>query len=205
MKYSWLTLGRIEAIVNKLGGTKEAVKFFLSDKVKLVRVFDTWRTIQIGLPREGFSGKDDFFRLFEEQEMPCYSSAKQAIASEDFTMHRARHDIELVMVTPAELGMKRFLSGDTLWQYAREHGLDLCPQEVGPWLRLQYTDQPEDEQLYIAMKPLCCGVTGSGVFALYNLSRCSQDIRIQDFSAVYDRPLDSKWIFVRHTRERAFE
>ncbi len=33
-------------------------------------------------------------------------------------------------------------------------GLKLCPPELGPYLRLDYMDQPPGERLYIAMKPI---------------------------------------------------
>lgn len=36
----------------------------------------------------------------------------------------------------------------------RQLGLELCPPDVGPQLRLDYADQPEGEHVYIAMKPI---------------------------------------------------
>lgn len=62
--------------------------------------------------------------------------------------------INLVSFTVEQLG---FPSGATYAQIkskAQELGLKLCPPQVGPELRLQYTDQPNSEYLRIAMDPI---------------------------------------------------
>lgn len=41
-----------------------------------------------------------------------------------------------------------------IYNKAKEFGLKLCPPQVGPELRLNYKDQPDIEELFIAMKPI---------------------------------------------------
>lgn len=45
-------------------------------------------------------------------------------------------------------------------------GLKLCPPDLGPQLRLQYDDQPLNERLYIAMKPITASDGEPRIFML---------------------------------------
>lgn len=38
----------------------------------------------------------------------------------------------------------------------KQMGLELCSSDIGPALRLEYSDQPKGERLYIAMRPIRC-------------------------------------------------
>lgn len=48
----------------------------------------------------------------------------------------------------------------------RQLGLELCPQEVAPQFRLEYKDQPLDERLYVAMKPIASSDGEPRIFVL---------------------------------------
>ena len=64
--------------------------------------------------------------------------------------------IELVKVSIEDLGfVKGYPTRDQIYDRAIERGLNLVPAEVGPQLRLQYPDQPDGEELYIGMVPMC--------------------------------------------------
>jgi len=65
-------------------------------------------------------------------------------------------EVDLVVVTEADLGLEKsiLLTPADIYKQAIEVGLDLCPNEVGPQLRLQYRDQPQGEYLWIAMEPI---------------------------------------------------
>ena len=62
--------------------------------------------------------------------------------------------LNLVVVSNADLGLLKGARFEETCAKAKELGLDLCPAEVGPQLRLQYKDQPRGEWLVVAMEPI---------------------------------------------------
>jgi hypothetical protein len=65
-------------------------------------------------------------------------------------------------------------------------GLKLCPPEAAPSLRLEYTDQPPDERLYVAMKPI---TSSDGEPRIFVLEHSAQGVSLD---AVRARP-DDEW------------
>ena len=51
---------------------------------------------------------------------------------------------------------------------ALEQGLELCPAEVGPQLRLQYLDQPKDDAFLIAIEPIS---DSDGLLSIFSIER----------------------------------
>jgi hypothetical protein len=48
----------------------------------------------------------------------------------------------------------------------RQLGLELCPPDLGPHLRLEYADQPRGERVYLAMKPITTSDGGPRIFVV---------------------------------------
>jgi hypothetical protein len=156
MKYGELTLGQMEALVNKLGGM-EGVKRFLSGEsvVRMAeRIFPVWKTIKLGI---GLKTANDFRRALKEDGHHISDWANDILGKRAFTASKTEMEVDLVSVTVAELGFGNGATRENIYKQALELGLELCPAEVGPQLRLQYRDQPLSEWQIIAMEP----ITGS--------------------------------------------
>lgn len=67
---------------------------------------------------------------------------------------RALARLDLAKVTGADLGFNFGVTIEEIFTRAHERGFGLCPAEVGPALREQYSDQPMDEHLRIGMEPI---------------------------------------------------
>ena len=81
--------------------------------------------------------------------------AGEALARPAFKLASIKTEVDLVVLSPAELGLTaEFVSLRDIYDRAEKLGLFLAPAEVGPALRLQYRDQPIGEFLHIGMKPI---------------------------------------------------
>src|SRR5262249_46574268 len=78
-------------------------------------------------------------------------------------------EVELAIVSVAELGLDAEASSySEVYARAKRIGLELCPAEVGPRLRLDYRDQPLGEALDIAMEPVATYGGDPTILALVN-------------------------------------
>jgi hypothetical protein len=122
--------------------------------------------------------------------------AEEILARPAFTLASTRTDVDLVVVSAAELG----LSGESvslidIYSRAEQFGLGLAPAEVGPALRLHYFDQPVGEFLHVGMKPITTWNGESGIFVVANGG--SRLILIgQNGSADTEMPVSSAFLFV---------
>lgn len=130
------------------------------------------------------------FPVFKTITLGVYESGKaysRALARAGFTIgdwasnildkiqvSQSRVQLDLVVRSVAELGFDKATRYDAICAKAKELGLQLCPAEVGPTLRLTYSDQPYREWFWIAMEPILDSDGALRVFEVRHVSsaRC---------------------------------
>ncbi len=152
MKYGDLSLGQIEAIVNKLGGM-EGVNRFLSDEItlKVIGPFELWKTIRVGCYKSINELRD---ALRAKNRDYGINAVDSILCSYSFVLSGHEEDIDLAFVPVSTLGFKESASYEHIYRRAKRYGLDACPCETAATLRLQYDDQPANEKIIVATRPI---------------------------------------------------
>lgn len=150
MKYGQLTMGQIEAVVNKLGGM-EGVQRLLAGDLMITELAERfkpmeWRRIVLGV-RDSW----DAYRA------SCESAG---VIGEDLRRYFPSHKIStvprevvLTVVSGAQLGFSRPAKRAAIIARAESVGVRTCPGEVALVLSMAYLDQPPHEVLTIATDP----------------------------------------------------
>jgi hypothetical protein len=156
-----VTLVQLKAIINKLGGQENfqrllacnSVNVAFSDgKAEVVAtdpVTSIWKTITIGN-----IARDNFIPTLKERGINISDWSADMMEQSAFTVANQKEQIDLVNVSITELGFDEATRYDAICARAKKHGLELCPPEVGPQLRLQYLDQPLGEWLRVAIEAI---------------------------------------------------
>jgi len=155
--------------------------------------FKVFKTIKLGT---GLKTPDDFRKSLEDAGMKVGDWANDILGKPAFTVAIEEVEVDLVVVSVAELGFRKGATREQIYTRAKELGLELCPSEVGPQLRLKYTDQPNGEWLIVAMEPI---TDSAGSLRLFDVERDDSDLWL---CGSYDIPgsiwsADSRFVFVR--------
>src|SRR5262245_16628098 len=114
-----------------------------------------------------------------------------------FTLAPTKIDVDLVVVSAAELGFgSESASIKDIYSRAEQFGLGLAPAEVGPALRFHYFDQPIGEFLHVGMKPITTWKGEPGVFVVAN-GGARLNLIGQNGSADTQMPASSAFVFMR--------
>jgi hypothetical protein len=88
-------------------------------------------------------------QALKEKNILCSNDVKYLLTKTEYSQKSETY--HLVRFTLRELGLKGGMGTDTFFKRIEELGLEACPAEVGPQLRLQYSGK---ENFGIAMKPI---------------------------------------------------
>jgi len=112
--------------------------------------FPVWKRITIGTG----NGVDVVRDRLDAARIFVGDTADEILGRPAFVFGRTRMQLDLVVVTPAELGFLERVTLADIYHRAMQRGLELCPAETAPLLRLAYADQPVGEFLHVAMHPV---------------------------------------------------
>ena len=114
----------------------------------------------------GGQSSKELQKELKEKKINLTDYSKDMLNNKEFTTLKKPEQINLIRLKVRDLGFKNGATTDQIYQRAQELGLDLCPAEVGPHLRLQYLSQPLREWFLIAMKQIADRSSDSSVFHL---------------------------------------
>jgi len=126
--------------------------------------------------------KEKILSQLKSSGVYVFDEVKDIINNENFHVSNEKRTINLVRLTLSDLGLTTSdLSIDAIYKRAKELGLELCPEELGPQLRLSYRGgYGYSDYGRIGMKP----ITYNGkpvIFDLYNLkSKDNPALRVDE-------------------------
>jgi hypothetical protein len=126
--------------------------------------FPIWRTITLGTHK----GVDAYRRALDSAGIKIGDAADEVLGRPALPYGTMKTDVELVLLSATDLAVESESSLADVYKRARQVGLELCPAEVAPQLRLEYRDQPLGEALNIAMEPVATHSGEPTILALVN-------------------------------------
>ncbi|GGI10828.1 helicase [Gottfriedia solisilvae] len=87
--------------------------------------------------------KSQLIMKLQENSILLNEYGELLLANEKFTTSDTKYSLETVELTVSNLGFFFGATTAQIFKRASELGLGLCPPELGPYLRLEYLDQPE--------------------------------------------------------------
>jgi hypothetical protein len=110
--------------------------------------FPVWKTITLGMCKT----PDEYRKALKQARLSIGDWGNDILDRIAYSQEEI--EVDLVVLSVSDLGFYRSAKYKDLCAKALELGLQLCPAEVGPALRLSYKDQPGGERLRIAMKAI---------------------------------------------------
>jgi len=122
--------------------------------------FEIWRTIKLGTCKT----PDEYRTALKKVHYRIGHWSNDALGKTSCAQEET--EVDLVLLSVKELGFGNGAYYKDICAKALELGLELCPAEVGPALRLAYKDQPRGEWLRVAMEAITDSDGDPRIFAV---------------------------------------
>lgn len=155
-----------------------------------MKTLQTWKNITLGL----HGSPEAYGKALEAAGMEVGTWAVQILPKTECA--KKETGVELVSASVKNLGFKAPATFAEIVGRAAELGLGLCPAEVGPALRLQFTEQKMGDWRVVAMEPVPDSGGEPKVFAV---ERYPAGISLGTAAVNPDAKfgIDCVWVFVR--------
>ncbi|WP_411736179.1 helicase [Paenibacillus sp. M2] len=107
-------------------------------------------SVEIRIVDVGGLTKPQLIQKLDQYSILLNKYGKQLLNDERFIVSNTKQSLQTVELTVRQLGFSDGATTLQLFRRANELGLDCCPVELGPYLRLQYLDQPEIVSTHIS-------------------------------------------------------
>ena len=156
--------------------------------------FKTWKIVKLGIHKS----VKNLSRALTDSEFPIGNCAARILKKT--SLATAETEIELVNVSVRDLGFEKSATRVQIYARATEYGLNPVPPEVGPQLRLQYSDQPLGEWVLMGMKPI---MDSDGSLAVFRVVRHDDGQWLSSGDGDPDGMWspDSRWAFARRKQK----
>ena len=123
------------------------------------------KTIKLGT---GLKTKDDFVRAIEDRGGEVNKVARGMMAKKEFGVSEKEVSVNIFLLPIKVMGLN-FGHNDLtqIFNRAKKRGLELCPPEIGPQLRLQYQEKSPIELCKIGMDPISDVLDEPKIFRLH--------------------------------------
>ncbi|MFS0877390.1 helicase [Solibacillus isronensis] len=105
------------------------------------------KTIEVG----GLS-KAVLIQKLQQSSISLNQYGEKLLFDDRFTATETTYNVEIVELSVRDLGFPNGASLPEIYKQANELGLQLCPPELGPYLRLEYADQVEGNSGNLSQK-----------------------------------------------------
>jgi hypothetical protein len=154
-----------------------------------------WKTISLGT----FTSANALIDALDEARVAIGEMADEALHRPAFTVTKFKSDVQLVVLSAAQLGGLDGAVRSEILARGRRLGFELCSPEAAAQLRLQYADQPVGEFLDIAMEPIA---TYAGARISFSVANGGEGLMLIGYAVAEDARVspNAKLVFARPLR-----